>query len=262
MDFFQAFVLAIIQGVVEWLPISSKAMVTLAGHFLFGLDYQTAFATALWLHGGPLIAELVYFRKDIISIIQSIYTKGSNKELLIFLLIASALTALIGIPLVLLTLNLTLPPWLFTVFIGLFLVAVAFIRKSQKADGAKQNITLVDGIIAGIAQGLAGVPGLSRSGMTTAALLGQKFSLKDALKLSFLMSIPAIIGVEILLPIIKLKGGAFVITLPLIAGSIAAGIMAFITISVLLKYAEKTDFFKATLGLGILTIILGLALLL
>ena len=250
MDYIQAIVLGIIQGITEWLPISSEAMVTLAGRFLFGEEYKEALGNAIWLHGGTLIAVLVYFYKDIIEIL-----KMKEKELLVFLVITTVLSAIIAAPLLLLAFSLEIPDYLFTIIIGIFLVVVAFLQKNRKEG--KQNIKPKTAILPGIVQGLAALPGFSRSGLTIAVLLAEKFSLKDSFRLSFLMSIPVIAGAQLALPLLK---EGFEITLPMIVGSLTAAIVGFLTIKLLMEFAEKINFFKATLTLGLMVIALGLVL--
>lgn len=255
MDFIQAIILGLIQGITEWLPVSSKTMVALAGKFLFGMNYQDALATAIFLHTGTLLAAIIYFRNEMVKMVQSLFGKG-KRDLLIFLIITTVITGMIGLPLMFIALNFEFPEALFTIFIGVVLVVIAFLHKNRK-EGSGAELTPKKAVIAGIAQGLAAIPGVSRSGITLAVLLGEKFSLEEALKFSFLMSIPAVFGVELALPLIK---GGFIISGELILGSIVAAVVGFITIGALLKVAKQKDFYKITLGLGILIVVLGLTL--
>jgi len=253
MDYVQAIVLGIIQGITEWLPISSEAMVTLAGRFLFGEEYKEALGNAIWLHGGTLLAVLVYFYKDVLEII-----KMKEKELLVFLIITTVLSAVIAAPLLLLAFSLEIPDYLFTILIGVFLIVVALLQKN-KLFGEKfnQKIEPKKAVFPGIFQGLAALPGLSRSGLTIAVLLAEKFSLKDAFRLSFLMSLPVIAGAQLALPLVK---EGFEITIPMIVGSLTAAVVGFLTIKLLMEFAEKINFFKATLTLGLIVTALGLVL--
>ena len=73
MDLITALILGVIQGITEWFPISSEAMVTLAGKLLFNNTYNEAMSNALWLHGGTMFSALIYFRKDVIIILKSIF---------------------------------------------------------------------------------------------------------------------------------------------------------------------------------------------
>ena len=110
-------------------------------------------------------------------------------------------------------------------------------------------------IIAGVAQGIAIIPGISRSGSTLAVLLGRSFDKEEALRISFLMSIPAIIGGIIL----EAKDTTF------IANNFPALISAFITsiiiIKLLLEFAKKLNFSYFCIGLGTVTVLISLLIL-
>ncbi len=256
MDYPEAIILGVIQGLSEWLPVSSEAMVTLTAALVFGLQYGDALSTAIWLHSGTMVSAIAYFRQDIREIIESAFRKQSKKDLLVFLAVSTIISGILGVMLLWLALNIQLPVWAFTVVIGLFLIAMGILQKNRSGGGRK-TITAASGMIAGIAQGLAAVPGISRSGITLAALLAQRYSLRDSLKLSFLMSIPAIIGIEILLPALD---SGFVITGPLLAGGMAAAVVGFLTMKSLLAVAARKDFYYITIALGAVIGLLGLVL--
>jgi undecaprenyl-diphosphatase len=256
LDYFQAIVLGLIQGITEWLPVSSKAMVSLAARFLFGIEYREALSSAIFLHSGTLVAASVYFRKEIIGIAKSAFDKSTKKDLLVFLAIATAITGIMGAPLLFIALNFEFPEWIFTMAVGILLIGMAILQKNR-GGGTEKELRPKNAIIAGLAQGLAGIPGISRSGTTLAALLGEGYSLDDAMRLSFLMSIPAVLGVELALPLLK---GGFEVTGELLAGSAVAGIVGFFTIDMLLKVAARPDFYKVTLVLGAFVAFLGAAL--
>ena len=254
MDFFSAIILGIIQGLVEWLPISSEAMVTLSAKFLFGMGYQEALSISVFLHWGTLVAAVLYFRKEILQMLRDIFSKDANKDLPIFLITTTLLSGIIATPLLFLAFAVEIPDGLFTIIIGLFLLLIAFLQKNQKA-GKEAKVEIKKAIIPGLAQGFSALPGISRSGITTATLLAEKFPLKDALRLSFLMSIPIVFAAELMLPVIKQD---FVLTNEMLAGAAAAAVAGFFSISALLKFAEKVNFFKATLSLGLLVLAAGL----
>jgi undecaprenyl-diphosphatase len=256
MDLSHAVILGLIQGITEWLPISSEAMVTLAGRFIAGLEYSEALGTAIWLHSGTLIAALAYFHKDAIDILKSIYEHGAEKSLLIFLIATTASSAIIAFPLLFLAFSIAIPEALTTIIIGLFLVVVAYLQKERKG-GMEKELKPVKGVMAGLIQGLAVLPGLSRSGLTISALLGQRFPLRQAFRLSFLMSIPVSFGAQVALPIVK---EGFSVSIEMLIGAAVAAVVGYLTIGLLMDFAERVNFFKATLALGLLVILAGLAL--
>jgi undecaprenyl-diphosphatase len=257
MDFLDAVLLGIIQGIAEWLPVSSEALVTLAGRFIGGLEYQEALGMAIWLHSGTMLSAIIYFHKDILAILQSIYVNGAERALLIFLGITTFASAAIALPLLILAFSVSVPDAIATIAIGAFLVAVAFIQKGR-AGGMQDELNPEKAIITGIIQGLAVLPGMSRSGLTVSALLAQKFPLRQAFRLSFLMSIPVTFGAQVALPLVK---EGFQVDASMVAGSLVAALVGLITIKALMDFAERVNFFKATLALGALVILLGLALL-
>ncbi len=257
MDYLAAIILGIVQGLVEWLPLSSEAMVTLSAKFLFGIEYQNALGTAIFLHWGTLLAAVFYFRIEIAQMLRSVFRKSADRNLLLFLLLATLLSGLVATPLLFLAFSIEIPDGLFTALIGLFLIFIAFLQKNQK-PGAAQKLELKNAVIPGLAQGFSALPGISRSGITLAALLGERFQLRDAFRLSFLMSIPIVFAAELMLPVVKQD---FLITNEMVVGACAAAITGFLSISALLKFAERVNFFRATLSLGALVFIVGLAIL-
>jgi len=254
MDFLSAIILGIVQGLVEWLPISSEAMVTLSAKFLFGMEYQEALSVSVFLHWGTLLAAIIYFRKEILQMAKDILSKNANKDLPLFLITTTILSGIIATPLLFLAFSMEIPDGLFTIFIGIFLLFIAFLQKNQKA-GKETKVGIKKAIIPGLAQGFSALPGISRSGITLATLLAEKFPLKDALRLSFLMSIPIVFAAELMLPVIKHD---FVVTDEMLVGAAAAAIVGFFSISALLQFAEKVNFFKATLTLGAIVLTAGL----
>ena len=252
----QAIILGVIQGIAEWLPISSQAMVFLFSRLFFDITHTEALKISIWLHSGTLLAVVVYFWKDIVRIL-----KGKDKKLFFFLVLSTIMSGIIAIPLLFLLFWIELPEALFTIIIGLFLVIVAFLQKKRaefKTLNSSDRLSYFDSVIVGIVQGFAILPGLSRSGLTISALLVRKYSLKDTFYLSFLMSIPIVFLAQIALPIFEKE---FAITSSFLVGALTAAVVGFISIRALLQFAQRVNFFKATLTLGIIIIILGIILL-
>ncbi|MEM3364111.1 MAG: undecaprenyl-diphosphate phosphatase [Candidatus Micrarchaeia archaeon] len=258
MEYAGAIILGILQGIFEWLPVSSEGIVTLAGKLIYGMQYQDSLAMAIWLHIGTLAAVVAYFRKDIMEMLKSIYTTGANRDLLVFLAVSTFASAIVALPLIILAFSeqaALIPEYAFTIMIGIFLVGIALLQKTQKINVGDQKLTPINALVAGLAQGIAVLPGMSRSGVTVATLLYEKYNVENALKLSFLMSIPVTAGAQLTLPLAK---GGYAITGPMVAGALAAAITGFLTIGWLLEFARKENFYKATLVLGILVILIGI----
>jgi undecaprenyl-diphosphatase len=184
-------ILGIIQGLAEWLPISSTAHLRIAEHFL---DLTATPLFNVTLHVGTLIVVVFYFRKDIKNILTALARldfKSEHGQLIPPIIIATIPTAIIGLLYVRF-----LEDTLQTILaIGItFLIGATILYTSKIGKENTNTITITTALIMGAAQGLAIFPGLSRSGITisTALLLGLKR--EKAFTFSFLLSIPAIIG--------------------------------------------------------------------
>ena len=187
----QTILLGLIQGLSEWLPISSTAHLKLAETFL-GLAVTPLFN--LILHLGTLTVVVFFFRKDVKKILVSLVHwdfKSESGVLIPRIVLALIPTAIIGI-----TYDLFLENSLSTipVFAVTFLIGATIVYSTRFTKETEEGLSYKTVLLMGIAQGFSVFSGLSRSGVTisTALLLGQKR--ETAFKFSFLLSIPAIIG--------------------------------------------------------------------
>ncbi|MEM2937412.1 MAG: undecaprenyl-diphosphate phosphatase [Candidatus Bathyarchaeia archaeon] len=187
----QTVILGIIQGLTEWLPISSTGHLKVAEKF-FGLNVPILFDVTL--HLGTLAVILLFFRSDVQKVLSALVRldfKTDYGRLIPLIIVGSVPTALIG-----LAFNMFLENVLQEVLtVAVALIACGLMLYSAKtAKEARGDIGFKTAFIIGVAQGLAVIPGLSRSGLTiaTALLLGVKR--EKAFKFSFLLSVPAVIG--------------------------------------------------------------------
>jgi undecaprenyl-diphosphatase len=256
----QTIILGLIQGVSEWLPISSTAHLKIVGHF-FGLTVTPLFN--LILHLGTLLVLILFFRKEVKSILVAFVRldfKSESGKLIPRLIVASIPTAIISITyIVFLRDSLsTLPIIAITFLIGATMVYTTKFAKETNDDLPFKTVVLL-----GLAQGFAIFPGLSRSGITIAAalLLGQKR--KNAFKFSFLLSIPAVIGdfaVEAYSQrdVILTQGiGGFEVAVGIFA-AVIAGYFALKLISKVIQGKKLYYFAFYTWALGITLLILTL----
>jgi undecaprenyl-diphosphatase len=191
MDAIQAITLGFIQGVTEWLPISSTGHLRIAEHFL-GLTLPLLFDVSL--HVGTLIIVLLFFRKDIKLVLVALVKgdfKSENGKLIPLIIVGTVPTALIGV---------VFSNAIETYFSGILPIAGAFITCgvvlyfSRIGNERNENITYIAALAIGTAQGVALIPGLSRSGLTIATALMLGVRREKAFKFSFLLSVPAVIG--------------------------------------------------------------------
>lgn len=242
---FEQIIMGIIQGIAEWLPISSEGLIILIkSSFFSGGGIENMVKQALFLHLGTFFAALIYFRKEIISLIQL-----KSRKLLVFLVTATLISGLLGYGLLNLLAN--LPARTITLVIGLLLLLTAgFQLKAKKGEYKERNdLTVGDGILLGLVQGASVLPGLSRSGLTVSTLLLRKFKSSEALTLSFLMSLPVVLGGNIVLNLDK-----FVLSSELVWGLIFSFIFGFLTIDLLLKLSKKINFGYFVLFFGLIVI--------
>jgi undecaprenyl-diphosphatase len=184
-------ILGLIQGVAEWLPISSTAHLKLAETFL---DLATTPLFNLVLHLGTMLVVIFYFRRDVKNILMALVHldfKSENGMLIPRLVVATIPTAVIGLAYsIFLSDSLgTVPVISVTFLIGATLV---YSTKFAKEDGEGLSYRTV--VLLGVAQGFSIFPGLSRSGVTISAALLLGLKREKAFKFSFLLAIPAIIG--------------------------------------------------------------------
>lgn len=247
MEIFQSFILGAVQGLTEFLPISSSAHLIVTPWFFDWPDPGLGFNVAL--HWGTLLAVLAYFWQDILLIIKGFWHslfKSSRdlksniyQKLAWLLIIASVPGAIIGKLLESKAETVFRNPLLIAITISVFALIIWY----ADVVGAKQKnldrVTWLDSLILGLAQALAIIPGVSRSGSTIGTGLFLGFKRADAARFSFLMSIPIIFGAGLL----KFKDfGAGVSSGELIVGFLSSALFGFLSIKYLLRYLAKHDF--------------------
>jgi len=259
---FEQIILGIIQGVAEWLPVSSEGLVILAKTNLFhgSGNIEEGIHQALFLHFGTFLAALIYFRQDVRKLIKAIFSYKSQppdiQKLFSFLFVATMISGALGLLLIKtfshIASLLESQGTVITLVIGCLLLGTAFLELKAKKSGYREirDLTVIDSILLGIVQGFAVLPGLSRSGLTVTALLLRKLDKAYALKLSFLMSLPIIFTGNLLL---NFNASAW--SVESLVGLLFSFIFGLITIHLLLKIAAKVNFGYFVLFFGILTIL-------
>ncbi len=271
MDLIQTILMGIVQGLSEFLPISSSAHLVFTSNFykvFKGIEIiqesnQEVFLDIM-LHLGTLIAVLIFFRKEIMEIIKALYFGLKNKDYSskdfktgVYIMLGTVVTVIIAFPLNEVAEFLVFKPAIvggLLIFTGCLLL---FSEWWGKRINEKKDINLKSSILIAIAQGLAALPGFSRSGLTIATGLLNGHDRKTAAEYSFLLSIPIILGASMVYPLVKIDF-AEVVTYnwtAIIVGTIVSGIVGYLCIKYFLKFVAKFS-----LGIfGYYCLIMGIA---
>ena len=250
VSYFDAIVIGIMQGIIEWLPISSEGNLIIIMLSLFDLEPNLALQYALFLHLGTGIASTLYFRKEIIELVYA--NTDELKKLRLQLVIITILTGIIGLPIWTVLKFSSNTGELLLALTGAALILSGLIQRKSIETVAKtsSNLSIYEALGLGVAQGLAIIPGLSRSGITSSILLFKGFSGEESFKISFLMSIPASFGAAALIMLFD----GFNVTPTLMISLITTLIVGFISIDVLLKMVKKISFWKLCVILGLIAV--------
>jgi len=238
MNVFIAIILGIIQGLTEFLPVSSSGHLLLFQN-IFGLGDVPRFFDVM-LHIGTLAAVFVVFWKDIVDII-----KHPIQKLPVMIVVATIPTVIIAVIFEKLLDSAFSGAYLGYGFMltGILLYAMEYFPK-KKGTKTLENMTWKDAVTVGVAQGIGVLPGVSRSGITIAGGVFVGMKREFLAKFSFLMSIPAILGALALdsYNLISEKKAIDIGALPIIFGTIAAGITGFFAVKFMLQLIAKKSF--------------------
>ena len=256
-----AFLLGIIQGITEWIPVSSQGIVALVSTWINDAGPSDAIAIALWLHAGTALSAAVAMRGEIVSISrESMAAPRRLSSPVRFLGLSTFVTAIIGVPLFFVLGEVAdLLGSAAMLLIGLAMLATAFSIRCGLWEGerGRDDVGPADAVLVGAAQGLAVIPGLSRTGLTLATLLGRGYSQREAVVLSVLMGIPASVGAGVL----ALVASDMEFGLPAVIGLVTAAAVGAVTIRAVLAWASRVKlapFVAVTGGVVAVGAVLGL----
>lgn len=270
MTLFQSVIMGLIQGLTEFLPVSSSGHLAIF-KILFDVNTDTGILFDVLLHVGTLIAVCLVYYKDIIRLIvefirividvifnvKTLFTNvirkqdaeyrriicNSYRKFVMLIIIATIPTGIIGF--IGADLVEACSEWLLIPGICLLITAVLLFISDRIPDGNKKpkQVTLSNAFVIGICQGLATMPGISRSGTTITACVISGFDRKFAVKYSFILSIPAILGALVLQ--LKDLSGVTLVAGELrnyLIGMIVSAVVGYICIKTLLVVVKKKKF--------------------
>lgn len=258
---FEHILLGIIQGLTEFLPVSSSAHLVIV-QSLFKNFSQPGLLFDVMLHFGTLCAVVIYFRKRIVKIIKAFLgiflsryriVYYDNSRFLWGIIIASIPTAIIGLYLE----HYEETLFKFVVISGYGLIVTSVLLYISDRFKKNGEVDVPKSFVAGIVQGIAVVPGISRSGSTITALLFMGVKREEAAEFSFLMSLPAIFGAT-LLQIRHLEVLDKSMLNSYIAGTVTAFVFGLFAIHLMLMFVKNASlkiFALYCLILGIVTVV-------
>jgi undecaprenyl-diphosphatase len=249
--YLNTFFLAVIQGVTEWLPISSSGLLVIFEELVKLEDKNLNLLFNIAVHGGSLIAVVIYFLKDLFQIF-------NNYNLIKNIIIATIPVVIAGFLIKITGLNIFLQDIKVVAFATLFFsIVLYFSDKTKVTIQFNKNVTNKNALLIGLAQILALIPGTSRSGITISCARFLGFSRVDSAKFSFLISIPVLFAACVLgFSDVVFETNNQIIIL-IIFGFFVSLITSLLCIKVFLKFVENNSL---TLFV-ILRIILGTVLL-
>lgn len=255
MSWFQLVVLAVVQGITEFLPISSQGHLVLVPAVAGWPDQGLAIDVAV--HVGTLGAVMIYFRRDLCRMVAGIARRDDGGKLALQITVATVPVVLAGVALFAFGAerlrSIEVIGWAMLGF-GVLLYAV---DRASPARRRLERMTLGPAVLIGLAQVLALIPGTSRSGITMTAARALGFERREAARFSMLMSIPVIIAAGTLQAVALYATGDAVLT----GGAVIAAAMAFVTalgaIGFLMRWLARASFtpfvaYRVVLGVALL----------
>ncbi len=261
MTIFQAIVLGVVQGLSEFLPISSSAHLALTP-WLFGWD-PPGLSFDVALHLGTLIALVWFFWQEWITLTRAFFTvvrrrrvETESERRVMWVIIATIPGGIAGYLLQDYAKTMFRNPALIGFNLILMGIVLWAVDRGARQDRGLDKMRLRDAVVIGVAQMFAIVPGVSRSGSTITAGRALGFSRESAAVFSFLLSLPIIVAAVVFEGRHALDHG---ITAPLVAGVISAAVSGWLAISVLLKFVARNSYgvfaaYRLLVGAGVLAL--------
>ena len=262
MTVFQALVLGILQGLAEFLPISSSAHLALAP-WVFGWP-EPGLAVDVALHVGTLVAVLIYFRDEwmklivaALEIVRTQRVQTVEQRRVLYLIVATIPGAIAGVFLNDYAESTFRSPELIAIALAAMGFVLWIVDRERPDTRPLESIHWADALLIGIAQAAALLPGVSRSGATITAGRALALDRASAATFSFLMSMPIIAAAAIFkVPHLLHSGGA---SLPLLAGVLASAVSGWLAIAIVMRYVRSHSYgvfaaYRIVLGAAVLVL--------
>ena len=240
MSIFQAVLLGIVQGLTEFLPVSSSGHLNIIPWFFGWTTIPESFDVAL--HAGTLLALLIYFFKDWIQLLKGAYLSVFKKEKNIdgkifwYLVMATIPSGLIGYLLDKYFEEILTKPIVIAISLIVMGIILYFVDKIAKSDVDLEHMSLKQAIVIGMSQILAFIPGVSRSGITITTARAFKLNRESAARYSFYLSAPIVFAATVL------KVSEFEYTLAFGLGVLTSFLVGLLVISIMMKYLKKGSY--------------------
>lgn len=249
MEAYQGVLLGILQGVTEWIPVSSEGQTMLVMIRWLQVSPADAISYSIFLHLGTMFAVLIRFRHKFLMMIKELNSKFTR-----IVIVSTFCTGITGLPLYLLFRESFLGGREATLLIGALLIATGlFLRFEGPGSRRAEDMTMGDMVSLGLAQGFSILPGVSRSGTTLTVLLIEGIRQEEALMISLIISVPAVLGAIVL--------DRFHTAIPWETAGVmfmASLIMGYLTMNLLIRFSREISFSRFCIALGLVTLLLAI----
>jgi undecaprenyl-diphosphatase len=248
IDAIQAVSLGVLQGTAEWIPISSEGQTMLVMMKWLGISPADALSYSILLHIGTMAAVLIRFKGEFLRVLNN-----KDPQMARILIISTICTGVTGIPLYFIFKKSFSSGEEATLIIGALLIFTGLLLRSKWSGSRRiEDVKTADAVLLGLAQGFSILPGVSRSGITLTALLMRNLNQEAALVISFMISVPAVLGAVVLdhsVAAVPVSFAALAIATSFVVG--------YLSINLLIRYAKRVNFSVFCITMGFITLILA-----
>lgn len=265
MGIFEALILGALQGLTEFLPVSSSGHLVLGEHFL-GLEVANLKSFDVMVHLATFLAIVLYFWQDVRSMLLATWRVLCGRfdwadkytKLVVFVIVGTLPAVAVG---------LLAEEWIDNVFrdvkmVGWSMGAVAIVfliaELIQKKFTVKNDVTWWKALIIGLFQAVALIPGVSRSGSTIAAGLLTGMARSEAARFSFLLGLPAMLGAVVLTTIKTGDSGLGIALMPMVVGFVSSFAFGYLSIAFLMRFLRSHSLVIFAVYLGIICVLLNI----